>query len=134
MLDAPEATAFIARYPAFASVDAGVLALVLAEATAQVDETWILGDQIPAMMLYAAHILTLEGFGTNTVMVGETAMQVNGIITQMSAGDHSFTFGNPGRPSIALRTASELGLSETIFGRRFAELLRRNSGDIAVCY
>lgn len=61
----PSAAAFKARFPAFAAVDDAQIdrALALANQNAA-DGRWDDLNRTEAVMLYAAHVLTIDGFGT----------------------------------------------------------------------
>ena len=65
----PTSATLKARFPAFASVDDAVVSQAITEAMRSVDQTWTEGDYTLAIMLRAAHILTLDdgcrllGFG-----------------------------------------------------------------------
>lgn len=60
----PTYAQFKARYPRFAAVPEATYDAFLPEALRQVDRTWTEADYQPAVMLYTAHLLTLEGLGT----------------------------------------------------------------------
>ncbi len=60
----PTSTDLTTRFPAFADVDPTVLDHTLAEAAIRVDPSWTPGDYPLGVLLYAAHVLTLDGFGT----------------------------------------------------------------------
>jgi Protein of unknown function (DUF4054) len=60
----PVAADLIARFPIFAAVPEATIAGALAEAGIRIDDTWTAGDYALGIMLYAAHLLTLDGQGT----------------------------------------------------------------------
>lgn len=118
---APTAATLRARFPRFGSVDEGIITSALAEAARTVDETWTEGDFEMGRMLYAAHILTLDGLGG-----GEAdgfASGANGfkIMRSGSLSLERFDSGVGGGKSDSL-------LESTSYGRRFLDLLSRNFG------
>ena len=128
---APTSSEFKARYPAFTAVDGGVVDEVLAEAAGRVGDDWIQADQRPAMMAWTAHALTMEGFGSPSVAVGGSSMQVAGEVDAIQVGDTQVSFKGRTRSNIAV-TAKDNPLFETPYGRRFWEIMRRNSPGVAV--
>lgn len=62
----PTPTSFKARFPSFAAVDDDIVQTALDEAHAYVDEKWPESQYALGAMLYAAHVLTLDGHGTGT--------------------------------------------------------------------
>ncbi|ACL61333.1 DUF4054 domain-containing protein [Methylobacterium nodulans] len=108
-----------ARFPAFAAAPDAAVAGALAEAAIQFDHTWAPGERDLARMLYAAHVLTLDGFGPE----GEWAR----------AGDPRVL--RSGTLQVERReTGTDLPgtLGRTSYGRRFHEALLRNSPGIVV--
>ncbi len=119
----PTAIDFTARFPAFAAVDPGVLAAALAEAATRVGTTWTPGDYPLGVMLYAAHILTLDGQGSGA----EAALG--------AAGGLGFTTLRAG--SLHVERAAPAGkgasaLADTTYGRRFLALLTVNQPAVLV--
>lgn len=120
---------FSARYPAFATLDSGLLMAVLEEAVGNVDDRWIAADQDQAAMSYAAHILSLEGHGGLSVRVGETALAVSGPVDSVQVGDVRTTFSDKSRVAVQIKAGQGPSLLETPYGRRFIELRRRSFPD-----
>ena len=118
----PAAADFIARYPAFSTVASALLDSVLGEAAGEVDSSWRLADQQPAIMAFAAHLLAQQGYGTGDLDIG---MAVSGPLTGYAAGDTKLTFAKPaaGAKSVG---QDALGLSSTAYGLRFLQLQARN--------
>lgn len=119
----PTAEDLSARFPVFAAVPSGTLANALAEAATRVDDSWTPGDYPLGIMLYAAHVLTLDGFGTGA----EAALGAAG----------AFGFGTLRSGTLHLeRTPNSSGsgsvLSDTTYGRRFLALLRVNQPSVLV--
>ena len=116
----PTPAALKARFPAFAAVPDGTVAVALAEAEARVDTTWAASDRDPARMLYAAHLLTLDGFGGPEGDLGGAldlrALRSGTLQIERHPPDDTLP-GTLGRSS---------------YGRRFHEVLMRNGPGIAV--
>ena len=110
---APTAADLKARFPAFAAVDDAVVDAALAEAGQRVDEGWLEADFATARLLYAAHVLTMDGQGasTETGMAGVKRIKVGPLELERDPG----------------------GLTATSYGARFAELERLNfAGPLAL--
>ncbi len=109
-----------ARFPAFAAVPPATLAAVLAEAGTRVDATWTEGDYALGLMLYAAHVLTLDGQGTGA----EAALAGAGALgfTTLQSGTLSLARGGGG--------SDKSVLAATTYGRRFLALLKVNQPPI----
>lgn len=63
---APTASDLIQRFPTFAGVDEDAIARVLLEAEGRVNESWSEADWTLGQLLYAAHVLTMDGLGAST--------------------------------------------------------------------
>ncbi|MGE7415445.1 DUF4054 domain-containing protein [Methylobacterium tarhaniae] len=114
----PTAADLRARFPAFAGVADAAIALALAEALAQVDDTWPDAIRTSGALLYAAHVLTLDGQG-------------GGVEAEIAkAGALGFTSFRSGSLSLDRGAAAGGGsgssdpLEQTSYGRRFLELVR----------
>lgn len=123
---APTEPEFIARFPRFAAVDIAVVESAMTEAAARVGENWIEGDFAMARMLYAAHVLTLDGHGSGA----ESAAAAQGALgfRRMKSGNlelERFSTLSGGS------TEADL-LDSTSYGRRFRQLLRRSFPGVAV--
>jgi hypothetical protein len=111
-----------ARFPTFGAVDPGVLATALAEAATRVDAAWTPGDYPLGVMLYAAHSLTLDGYGTGA----EAALGAAGALGMQTLRAGTLTIermpeGAKGNP-----------LAQTTYGRRFLALLQANQPAVLV--
>lgn len=124
MSTTPVAADLVARFPTFAAVPAGTIALALAEAALRVDTTWTAGDYPMGVLLYAAHLMTMDGLGTGA----EAALGAAGALgfSSLRAGSLSLD-----RRAVAGDDAGNL-LAETTYGRRFLALLRINQPSVYV--
>lgn len=111
------------RYPAFESAGDTMVETVLADAAREVSEDWIAADQTPAILAFAAHLLTLEGYGGKSVSLGGSNVSVSGAVEMTKVGDVSVKFLDTSK---TLYTPTNGGLDETPYGRRFLELRRRS--------
>ena len=115
---APDADTFQLRFPVFASVDDAAITPILALAARKTDSTWIADDRAEAEMLYAAHILTLDGFGDTR----EAAL--TGFVT-VTGGSLKQDRSQKGEPAGAF--------GSTTYGQRFKELMKLNVPGIVAC-
>jgi len=113
----PTPTEFKARYPAFASVDGSLIQWVLDN-----EVPLAVGDNWPSQayytqgaMLYTAHALTLEGFGTSAEAKAAASGQLG--YQSIRSGSLSLTrFNRDG-------SSKSGSLSLTSYGQRFLELV-----------
>ena len=119
----PTPSDLITRFPAFAAVDPAVLAVALTEAGTRVDTTWTNGDAPLGLMLYAAHVLTLDGQGTGA----EAALGAAGAlgVSTLRAGSLHLERAAPADKATSM-------LAETTYGRRFLALLKVNQPAVLV--
>lgn len=114
-----------ARFPAFAAVPPATLAQAIAEAQTRVDTGWLPGDYAIAILLLAAHGLTLDGLGTGAEAASAAAGTLG--FAALRSGGLSLERQRPPRgapePSI---------LAETTYGRRFLALLKVNRPAVLV--
>lgn len=115
---APTAADLKARFPAFAAVADATVTAALTDATRQVDESWIEGDFATGRILYACHLMTMDGLGATT------EAKLSGF-TSLSIGPLKLD-----RASTAGVSAGQL--ESTSFGVRFKELRRANCGGARV--
>jgi hypothetical protein len=114
-----------ARFPAFAAVPPAALAGAIAEALARVDATWLPADYPVAVMLLAAHTLTLDGLGAGA----EAAAAAAGTLGFASVRSGGLSLERARAPQSA---AEPTMLAETTYGRRFLALLKVNQPAVVV--
>lgn len=132
MVDTPSAAEIKARYPEFTGVADATIMLVLAEGLPMVDDGWELSDQKPALMAFTAHLLSLEGYPARAANsqaplpagAGREVImrKVGDVTTQYAQGSSAGGSGTS--------LTSSLGL--TVYGRRFAQLLKLNAPAIGL--
>lgn len=122
----PTPIGFKARFPVFAAAPDDAVQGALDEAALRVDETWVSeADFRLGRMLYAAHILILDGLGagaeSEAAAAGAAGFKVmkSGTLTL-----ERFDSGGAGQGGSILSTTS--------YGQRFLELQRMNIPAIAV--
>lgn len=119
--DKPTAAEFKTRFPIFDDKDDAFVTAILNEASASVDETWLEADYKPAIMYLAAHMIATENSDEGgSIEVGGAGA---GAIASESFGPISVSYRDAGT-SDAVKKAGIYG--STIYGQRFAALLRRN--------
>lgn len=107
----PTAAEFEARFPSF-DVATTIIDAVIAEAARSVGEGWEVEDQKPAILYLTAHMLTMED--------GDVAGR--GVISSESFGPMSTSY----------KVSDKGGYDATEYGRRFANIRRRNVGSPVV--
>lgn len=122
----PVAADLKARFPEFTPVSNTLIDLILAEATAQVGETWLERDRKPATLYLAAHLLAMEGEPERSQTGQGNA--ATGPVRRSKVGDVETEFA--GSEAGAGDGASSY--SSTGYGRRFLDLMRRNFPAVAV--
>ena len=114
----PTAADLKARYPAFAAVADATVNAMIVEANRSVDETWTEGDYTLAIMTLAAHIMAMEGLGTDPDSQNNTGQMSN------------FQLIRSGQLTLQRKSQTVTGTvdwySQTRFGTRYLELLARN--------
>lgn len=132
MVATPSTTEFKARYPEFTGVSDSLVTALVAEASTMVDDGWVETDQKPAIMAFTAHLLSLEGYPARAANAQaplpagagrEVLMRKVGDVTTQYAQTGSTGGGGSG-------LLSSLGL--TVYGRRFAQLLKLNAPAIGL--
>lgn len=116
--DAPTPADLKARFPAFTAVSDPVLQGALTEAARRVDTTWTEGDFATAQMLYAAHVLAMDGHATGAE--ADAIAQGAGLYKSLKAGGSAVEFVD-GQGVAGT-------LAGTSYGRRFLALQRLNVG------
>ena len=119
----PSVSDFTTRFPAFASVAAPTLEAVLAEAIAQVGDSWIEGDRRAAQLYLTAHLLVMEG---QPAASAGAALQVltQGQVKRFKVGDVETEFAGAAGSGGSGGYVSAYDSTE--YGRRYLVLLRRS--------
>lgn len=120
----PTAADLKARFPAFAAVVDPIVTSAIAEAQTRVDTTWTDQDGPLAIMLYAAHVMTLDGLGAGA----EAEMAKAGALGFQTMRSGALTLERKADVPGADRSI----LNETMYGRRFLALLKVNQPPVAV--
>lgn len=134
MVQTPTAADVKARYPEFTGVNDALITSVIAEASPMVDDEWHEPDQKPAIMAFTAHLLSMEGYPARALLPAGAPLpasagreivmrKVGDVTTQYAQTSSGGTSGGSG-------LMSSLGL--TMYGRRFAQLLKLNSPAIGL--
>lgn len=110
------------RFPTFAAVADAPINYALADAALVVDDEWLSqADYTQGILLYAAHILTLDGFGSGA----EAQMAQAGALGFDVMKSGALTLQRT-RQQVEAQYSSVL--DQTTFGKRFREILMRNRG------
>ena len=121
----PTSADLAARFPAFAGVSPATLAAAIAEARGRVDTGWLPTDYAIAIMLLAAHTLTLDGLGTGAEAASAAAGTLG--FASLRSGALSLDRQRPPRGA-----AEPSMLTETTYGRRYLALLKVNRPAVLV--
>lgn len=144
-VDAPTVNEILTRFPSL-EANAELVEMVLPEAIAQVDTRWRKEDQKIAIQYLVAHMVTVEVDAGGGVDGGTGSGVVVGqgpIASESFGSGLSVSYGNGGSGGAGTEglSASEAALASTVYGRRFADLRRKNFprvvvGEISVagCY
>lgn len=109
-----------AAYPQFGGVADAVIQNALDLGALAIDTTWPESAYSLAFKLYAAHVLTLDGQGSDTSGQAEEGLAAN--VKRRKAGDHEIEFFGASDGGAA-NSAAWYAL--TPFGTQFATLQRR---------
>lgn len=112
----PTAAHLMARYPAFASVDAGTVQIWLTDAERFVDDTWLEADYAAALMALAAHNMAMIGLGTQTA-----AGALPAGVTRFKSGAMDLTISDSAAAAMARG-----GYDATMYGREYERLRHRS--------
>jgi hypothetical protein len=124
----PTAADLKARFPEFVPVGDSLINLLLAEAGAQVGETWVKRDRKPATLYLAAHLLTMEGEPGRTATGQSSA--ASGPVRRRKVGDVEMEFATPG--ATGRFAQASIGLDGSVYGQQFMRLQRLNFPGVAV--
>lgn len=133
MVQTPSAADFKARYPEFTGVNDALITSVIAEASPMVDDGWEVTDQKPAIMAFTAHLLALEGWPARAALPAGAPLPANAgkEIIMRRVGDVTTQYAQTsGVGTSQGGLLSSLGL--TVYGRRFAQLLKLNAPAIGL--
>ena len=127
--DPPTVEQFRTRYPVFANVPDATIQAALDEAAGWVDQTWTEADFPVARMLYAAHVLTLEGQGNNSESKFAGLAAIG--LTSVKSGELTVSLS---KPSVSQDTKNRLTgfFQGTTFGQRFLGLMKVNHPAVVV--
>lgn len=118
----PTPAEFKAAFPSFAAVPDVTVQFALDEGELYVDDTWIETNRRPAVMLYAAHALTLQGLGTGAEAQAAAAGASN--VLRIKSGQFELERGSSTSSGGAGAVPDPWAM--TSYGRRFYALLLRN--------
>lgn len=118
--DAVTTDQFFERFPQYAAADEDLLTLLLAEASVQVDNSWIEEDYQTAILYLTAHMLA------NELAAGLGAAGASGPIQSESFGPMSRSY------AISASAMTDEGLEGTVYGRRYRSLRRKSFPGVAV--
>ena len=128
----PSALDLKARYPEFAPVDNALIGAVIDEAAAQVSTRWLERDFVPAIINLAAHMLASEGEPSRTRNGGVVVADL-GPIKSVSVGAITTTYASSDDDaSQATSGAAPNQLADTVYGKRYLMLLRKNFAGVVV--
>lgn len=131
VLQVPTASDLKERYPEFTGVANGTVTAIIAEASGMVDEDWVTTDQKPAIMAFAAHLLSMEGYPNRTNVQAPLKPGVGREVLARKVGDVSTQYAQTtSAAGSSSGLLSQLGL--TPYGRRFAQLLKLNAPAIGL--
>lgn len=118
--ETPTVEKFKSTHPLFADVPDQAVADAIAEGESQVGDTWREADRVPAVMLYAAHVLTGNGQGKGA----EAQLSAEGLgdFQRIKSGTLDVARFERGSTGVAS------GLDSTSYGKRFKALLHKNFG------
>lgn len=126
--DPPTTNDFKNRFPTFRGAEDELVQAILDEAVAEVGPGWIERDRTPGVLHLAAHRLALQGYGVQNPGGGGAAL--TGAIKSRTVGDVRTEFASPSGTTSVGSSLSQYQMTE--FGKRYAELLRRNFPAVAV--
>lgn len=117
------------RYPVFKDADAGLIGALLEEARGSVNETWIETDRKPALLAFAAYLLSNElATQSGSISLGGQTAQVSGAVQEIWVGDvkAKFAAASGGSGSGGGAEANTLNPAAAMYLGRYRELYRRS--------
>ena len=141
MVNVPTASEVKARYPEFSGVSDALVTMVIAEASPMVDDEWVETDQKPAIMAFTAHLLSMEGYPARALLPAGAPLpasagreivmrKVGDVTTQYAQASRQYAQASSGAKGASSGLLGSLAL--TVYGRRFAQLLKLNAPAIGL--
>lgn len=134
MVATPSAAEFKTRYPEFTGVSDDLITTMFVEASSMVDDGWHEPDQKPALLALTAHLLSMEGYPARAALPAGSPIPASAgrVVLVRKVGDVTTQYAQTGS-SMTSGSAGLLGsLALTVYGRRFAQLLKLNAPAIGV--
>lgn len=131
MVTTPTADQLKTRYPEFTGVAGGLVDAFIAEALPMVGDDWIETDQQPAVLAFAAHLMSMEGYPARAAdPTAPLPASAGKELVMRRVGDVTTQYAQASSQgsSDSLRASLKL----TIYGRRFAQLLKLNAPAIGL--
>lgn len=128
----PDADDFLARFPEFSEADEDKITLAIIDAGNEVDSNiWMSKDYASGVLFLAAHFMTMDATQAELIEDGggTGSSGGSGEISSKSIGRFSIDYdtGSESSSSNSDSKTDPLDLFETIYGRRYLNLLRRNN-------
>jgi hypothetical protein len=124
------AAEFKARYPAFEGQPDAYVNAVLDEARGSVNDTWIEGDRVPALLVYTAYLIASEATAGASIAVGEggTSVGISGALTEVWVGDvkAKFADGGSGGGGGGSGEGSAISPAAALYWQQYQRLYRRS--------
>jgi hypothetical protein len=134
MVATPSAADVKARYPEFTGVSDALITSVIAEASPMVDDEWHEPDQKPAIMAFTAHLLAMEGYPARASLPAGSPLPASAgrEIVMRKVGDVTTQYAQASSGAESASTGLLGSLALTVYGRRFAQLLKLNAPAIGL--
>jgi len=122
------AAEFKTRYPAFKDKDDIYVTAVLNEARGEVNDTWIERDRVPALLAYAAYLITSEASAAASVAVGGGLnVGISGPLVEAWIGDVKAKFAEPqGGGGSGSGGGSAISPAAALYWQQYDKLRRRS--------
>lgn len=125
------AAEFKARYPAFATQPDAYVNAVLDEARGSVNDTWIDGDRVPALLAYTAYLIASEAAASASIAVGDGGVSVgiSGALSEVWVGDVKAKFADSGNGSGSgggSGSGSTISPAAALYWSQYERLYRRS--------
>jgi hypothetical protein len=134
MVATPSASDFKARYPEFTGVADSLVTSVIAEASPMVSGEWHEPDQKPAIMAFTAHLLSMEGYPARALLPAGAPLPASAgrEIVMRKVGDVTTQYAQASSGAEGASSGLLGSLTLTVYGRRFAQLLKLNAPAIGL--